>query len=50
MLGFMLQRLDGLYFLQLLGYQNTVSAEEEEFRRTFGGDRSREVEVKIDDI
>lgn len=50
MLGVMLQRQDGLYFLQLLGYQNTVSAEEEEFRRTFGGDRAREVEVKIDDI
>jgi gluconolactonase len=49
-LGAMIQRADGLYFLEFVGYQSTVSAEEDEFRKLFGADRTTEVPVKREDI
>ena len=49
-LGVMIQRPDGLYFVEMVGYRDTVSAEEDELRKSFGADRATEVEVKREDI
>ena len=49
-LGAMIQREDGLYFLEFVGYENTVSAEEGDFRRLFGAKPEEEVEVTKEDL
>jgi hypothetical protein len=42
MLGAILKLNEGNYFLKLTGPDKTIEAAAEEFRGTFGGDRSKE--------